>query len=70
MFAPKLYTVHKFQFLDLVRLGMEVNGDLKFYEIKQQDNMLFRQIKAIALKVMYSLWTVLAHSPSLKLLLT
>lgn len=47
MFAPKLYTVHKFQFLDLVRLGMEVNGDLKFYEIKQQDNMLFRQIRII-----------------------
>ena len=47
MFAPKLYTVHKFQFLDLVRLGMKVNGDLKFYEIKQQDNMLFRQIRII-----------------------
>ena len=26
---------------------MEVNGDLKFYEIKQQDNMLFRQIRII-----------------------
>ena len=47
MFAPKLYTVHKFQFLDLVKLGMKVNGDLKFYEIKQQDNMLFRQIRII-----------------------
>lgn len=47
MFAPKLYTVHKFQFLDLIRKNMNVEGDLKFYEIKQQDNMLFRQIRLI-----------------------
>lgn len=50
MFAPKLYTVRKFSFSDLCansfdwELGVE---EEKEYYIKQQDNMLFRQIRLI-----------------------
>lgn len=47
MFAPKLYGVYKFSFRDLLNSDFVINGDLHKYEIKQQDNMLFRQIRKI-----------------------
>lgn len=50
MFAPKLYVVRKFTFSDI--LSHNFNWELspeedKRYHIKQQDNMLFRQVRLI-----------------------
>jgi hypothetical protein len=50
LFAPKLYTVRKFSFNDLC--SHDFNWELteeqeRKYHIKQQDNMLFRQIRLI-----------------------
>lgn len=50
MFAPKLYTVRKFNFSDLYAKEFNLHLDEKEerrYHIKQQDNMLFRQIRII-----------------------
>lgn len=53
MFAPKLYVVRKFSFKDLVshELNWEMTAEEeRKYHIKQQDNMLFRQIRLITKK--------------------
>lgn len=50
MFAPKLYTVLKFELKDIVEAdyNLELSGqELKKFQIKQQDNMLFRQLRKI-----------------------
>jgi hypothetical protein len=50
IFAPKLYTVRKFSFSELYshefNLELSEKEERKYY-IKQQDNMLFRQIRLI-----------------------
>lgn len=48
MFAPKLYGVYKFPFVDIVRNNFSMSGDLSQYKINQQDSMLFRQIRLIS----------------------
>lgn len=48
MFSPKLYSVYKFRFLDMLRNNSRMEGDLSEFIIKQQDNMLFRQIRRIS----------------------
>ena len=50
MFAPRLYTVRKFSFSELYANSFNwelTNEQEKKYYIKQQDNMLFRQIRLI-----------------------
>ena len=47
MFSPPLYGVYKFSFLELVEENFHMKGDLERFEIKQQDNQLFRQIRII-----------------------
>ena len=50
MFAPKLYVVRKFSFseLYLCDFNMSISKEReRNYQIKQQDNMLFRQIRLI-----------------------
>lgn len=47
MFAPKLYEVYKFSFRDLLVRNFILDGNLEEFKIKQQDNMLFRQIRKI-----------------------
>lgn len=51
MFAPKLYIVRKFSFSDLCAHNFNWNltkEEERKYHIKQQDNMLFRQIRLIS----------------------
>ena len=51
MFAPKLYTVRKFDFSTLYAAQFNINIPKEqeaHYEIKQQDNMLFRQLRMIS----------------------
>lgn len=47
MFAPKLYSVYKFPFLDVWYHNYQMNENLDQYIIKQQDNQLFRQIRLL-----------------------
>jgi hypothetical protein len=48
--SPKLYTIRKFDLKQLINNNNKLdipNNEMKKYEIKQQDNMLFRQIRLI-----------------------
>lgn len=47
MFAPKLYSVYKFPFIDILQHNFNFSGELEIYLIKQQDNLMFRQIRLI-----------------------
>lgn len=50
MFSPKLYTIRKFKFKDIIKSEYKLNLTLEqesYYYIQQQDNMLFRQIRLI-----------------------
>lgn len=47
MFAPKLYEVYKFSFRDVLCNDFNMSGNLDKFKIKQQDNMMFRQIRKI-----------------------
>lgn len=47
MFSPKLYSVYKFPFLDIVKEKLNICNNLNTYLINQQDNSLFRQVRLI-----------------------
>ena len=54
MFAPKLYTVRKFTFNELFMHNFNwelTREEERRYYIKQQDNMLFRQVRLILIIV-------------------